>query len=374
MKKIVLDNLKNLRGWRTSRKLVAFAVDDYANVRVDSSKALERLNCAGLDLSCPLDHLDTVETLQDLDALFEVLDSVSDRRGRPAIFTAYAMSANPDFRRILESGEKYHYETVNDTFSRLSSEQASAYDGAWALWQEGMVKGLIQPQFHGREHLNVDLFEHKLRIKSSDLMANLANKSLAGITGDPTMPGVGFTHAFGLNDRSQLDRHRKTLQDGLELFEKVWGLRSITFTPPAQKLHPSMFEIAEERGVISIDKPLRCMRTLGDGTQRCEINRSGRQRGQGHVTVVRNVVFEPNKNMGFDPVERAMRQISAAFRWRKPAIVSSHRVNYCGHIDESNRKKGLDALGGLLQRITRRWPEVEFMSVDRLVEQMDSQT
>ena len=116
------------------------------------------------------------------------------------------------------------------------------------------------------------------------------------------------------------------------------------------------------------------MRAMGDGTHKSEINRSGRQRGQDHVTVVRNVVFEPNKDMGFDPVERAMQQISAAFRWRKPAIVSSHRVNYCGHIDESNRKRGLDALGVLLQRITQRWPDVEFISVDQLVEQMDSRT
>ena len=185
------------------------------------------------------------------------------------------------------------------------------------------------------------------------------------------MPGVGFTHAFGLNDRSQLDRHREILRDGLELFEKVWGFRSITFTPPAQKLHPSLFAVAEEGGVVSIDKPLRCMRAMGDGTERREINRSGRQRGQNHVTVVRNVVFEPNKDMDFDPVERAHEQISAAFRWRKPAIISSHRVNYCGHIDEDNQTRGLGALQKLLKRLVARWPEVEFVSVDRLVEIME---
>lgn len=370
MKQTVLDNLKNLRGWRTPRKLVAFAVDDYANVRVESREALERLSGAGLDLSSPFDRLDTVETRQDLAALFEVLYSVRDGCGRPAKFTAYAMSANPDFARILENGEKYHYETVSDTFSRLSSEQAAAYDGAWALWQEGMAKGLIQPQFHGREHLNIDLFEHKLREKSPDVMANLGNKSLAGITGDSAMPGVGFTQAFGLYDRSQLDRHREILRDGLELFQKVWGFRSITFTPPAQKLHPALYSEAVRRDIRAIDKPLRCTRAMGDGTHKREINRSGRQRGQDHVTVVRNVVFEPNKDMGFDPVERAVQQISAAFRWHKPAIVSSHRVNYCGHIDEPNRKRGLDALGVLLQHITERWPEVEFVSVDQLVEQM----
>lgn len=43
IKQYLLDNLKNLRGWRTPRKLVAFAVDDYCNVRLASRKARERL-------------------------------------------------------------------------------------------------------------------------------------------------------------------------------------------------------------------------------------------------------------------------------------------------------------------------------------------
>jgi len=369
IKRQIADNLKNLRGWRTPRKLVAFAVDDYANVRVASPAARERVIEAGLDLSGQMDRFDAMETRQDLEALFEVLDGVRDRRDRPAIFTAYSLSANPDFDRVLEQGE-YRYETVPDTFERLAVEQPHAYDGAWSLWLEGIERGLIKPQFHGREHLNVQLFERKLARRDPALMANLENRSLTGLVDEPDMPGVGFTHAFGLHGRGELERHEAILRDGFDLFERVWGFRSRTFTPPAQKLHPDLFPVVEECGSISIDKPLRCARALGDGAYLREINRSGRQRGQNHVTVVRNVVFEPGKDMGFEPVERAVRQIAAAFRWRKPAIVSSHRVNFCGHLDQANRRQGLEALRSLLTQITARWPEVEFVSVDRLVAEM----
>ena len=370
LKHHLADNLKNLRGWRSSRKLVAFAVDDYANVRVASSRARQRLMDAGLDLSSQMDRYDTLETRQDLEALFEVLDSVRDSQDRPARFTAYALSANPDFARILADGKHYHAEAVTETFARLEAEQPDAYEGAWALWQEGMERGLIKPQFHGREHLNVELFEHKLRSGAPDLHASIQHDCLAGISADPSMPGVGFSHAFGLHDSASLPQHRHILASGLDLFERVWGFRSTTFTPPAQKLHPALYDTAEAGGVVSIDKPLRCNRPMGDGTQRREVNRSGRQHGQNHLTVVRNVVFEPGKDMGFEPVERAMQQVAAAFRWRKPAIISSHRVNFCGHLDEANRKQGLAALKDLLGRITSRWPEVEFVSVDRLVSEV----
>lgn len=371
IRNLVRDNVKNLRGWRTSRKLVAFAVDDYANVRVASRQARQRLIDAGLSLSSQMDRHDALESRQDLHALFDVLDSVRDGRGRPAKFTAYALSANPDFARIRADGQHYYCESVPATFARLEVEQPTSYQGAWALWQEGMARGLLKPQFHGREHLNVEMLEHKLRSGAPDLLANIEQDSLAGITDDPVMPGVSFTHAFGLYDDAALPAHREILADGLNRFEQVWGFRSKTFTPPAQKLHPSLYETAESGGVVSIDKPFRCSRALGDGTYRREVNRGGRQRGQNHVTVVRNIVFEPGKDMGFDPVERAVQQVAAAFRWRKPAIISSHRVNFCGHLDEANRTHGLEALRKLLEKITARWPEVEFVSVDELVEQME---
>jgi hypothetical protein len=234
-----------------------------------------------------------------------------------------------------------------------------------------MARGLLRPQCHGREHLNVALFERKLQGSAPDLMANLEHDCIAGISSDPAMPGVGFTQAFGLHRRDELPGHRKILADAFDRFEQVWGYRSTTFTPPAQQLHPDLHEEMEQYGVVSIDKPLRCSRPLGDGSRRSEVNHSGRQRGQNHVTLVRNVVFEPGKDMGFEPVSRALEQTRAAFFWGRPAIISSHRVNFCGHLDEANRKRGLEALDRLLKAIVSRWPEVEFLSVDRLVDEMN---
>ena len=372
MKRLLLDNLKNIPGWRTAEKLVVLAVDDYGNVRQDSAASKQRMTDAGLEMSNRFDGFDAVETSHDLEALFDVLSSVSDCQGRPAVLTAYTLCANLDFDSIDTETAEYRYEPLPQTFSRLEEAQGQAYKGAWQLWRDGISTGLLRPQFHGREHLNVELLERKLRAGDKSLTINLANRSLAALKGDSTMPGVGFTHAFGLWERAELDRHKEIIADGLDLFERIFGFRSQTFTPPAQRLHPELFPYVEALGVRAIDKPLHCVRRLDMQKKRREINILGSDGN--HVSLVRNVVFEPTADRAFDSVKLALDQVAAAFRWRRPAIVSSHRVNFAGHIDPNNRSFGLDALKRLLRGIVERWPDVQFISADALVARVERTT
>ena len=368
MRQFVLNQLKNIPGWRANRRLVVLNVDDYGNVRLASRSARESLEHEGVIGSSAnrFDRYDTLETRQDLESLFEVLDSVRDRNSSPAKFTAYALSANPDFRRIQTEKAGYVYELLPATYERLSLEQHEAYAGAWSLWREGIKKGFIRPQFHGREHLNLEVFERKLARRDPALMANLERGSMAALSAEQGLEGVGFTAAFAVSDTASLDRHRAIIQDGLEKFEAVFGFPSVTFTPPAQQLHPDLYSFVAEQGVKAIDKPLRCRRRLGEGAYTSEVNKLGQNKAPDHLTIVRNVVFEPTENRGFDPVRYALDQVEAAFRWRKPAIISSHRVNFCGHIEPENRRRGLDALRSLLQQIVKRWPDVEFVGADEL--------
>ncbi|MDK9708674.1 MAG: hypothetical protein OEL83_16650 [Desulforhopalus sp.] len=366
-----MDNLKNIPGWHTPEKLVVFSVDDYGNVRLDSKTARDRLASKGVGLRGRFDNLDALETQQDLEGLLETLSSVTDSYGRHAVFTPYVLSANPDFEAMAQQGAGYSYEPLFRTFERLAIDQAGAYKGAWALWQEGVRLGLLKPQFHGREHLNVEVLERKLKANDEALRINIENHSMAGLSDEPSLPGVGFTHGFGLWDSSEITRHREIIADGLQLFEKMFGFRPETFTPPAQKLHPDLYPFVEGQGVRAIDKPLHCVRRLNRDRTVREFNLLGCRRGQGHVSLVRNVVFEPSNDRTFDSVGHALGQVAAAFRWRKPAIISSHRVNFCGHIEEDNRRFGLDALRELLRSFVQRWPDVRFISADELIERIN---
>jgi hypothetical protein len=61
-----------------------------------------------------------------------------------------------------------------------------------------------------------------------------------------------------------------------------------------------------------------------------------------------------------------LNRIETAFRYYKPAIISSHRVNFIGAIVPDNRNKNLMLLKQLLFEIVKKWPDVEFMSSDQL--------
>ena len=86
----------------------------------------------------------------------------------------------------------------------------------------------------------------------------------------------------------------------------------------------------------------------------------------GQLFYNRNCVFEPVQ-VTYDPVDFCMAQIQGAFNWNKAAIISTHRVNYMGKIDTSNRGKGLKKLDQLLKAITERWSDVIFMTTDEYV-------
>jgi hypothetical protein len=84
----------------------------------------------------------------------------------------------------------------------------------------------------------------------------------------------------------------------------------------------------------------------------------------------RNSLFEPVENQNFDWVSKCLQDIEIAFRWGKPAVISSHRVNYIGSIFENNRTQSLEKLKVLLTRVIKKWPDVQFISSAQLAEIM----
>ncbi|MBK7107876.1 MAG: hypothetical protein IPH61_01630 [Bacteroidetes bacterium] len=113
----IQNNLKNIPGWKTNRKLILFSVDDYGNVRLDSKEAREQLDAAGLSIPSRFDAYDTLETRVDLELLYATLSSVKDKNNKSAVFTPYALSCNIAFEKMAENNfSEYAYELLPDTY------------------------------------------------------------------------------------------------------------------------------------------------------------------------------------------------------------------------------------------------------------------
>ncbi len=352
-------NVKNaLFGTRTSRKIVVFDIDDYGNVRLNSRQARENLDRAGLRPASHFDEVDCMETNDDLDALFAVLRSVRDKNGNPAKFTAYTLPANINFEAMAQSGyQEYVYELLPDTLGKLGA----AYDNVMNYWHQGMQEGLIHPEFHGREHLHVKLIMEKLKLKDRDVLTCFQNRSLARLSPGP-FKNVSWNCAFDFDRFDENEQHAQTIKDGLQAFFKVFKFHPEVFCAPGASSHHVLFKVACQNGIKFVESSMLQKEHQGEGRFQRRLNYIGKKAASSGRHIVRNCVFEPSGPKQFDWVPNVLKQVEVAFRWRKPAIVSSHRVNFCGHIDEKNRTEGLRQLQELLKQIVRIWPDVEFMS------------
>lgn len=368
-KQALFNHAKNLVGWRTKRKLVVISVDDYGNVRLDSKEARERMDKAGLKIHSRFDAFDTLETREDLEALYEVLSSVKDKNGRHAVFTPFALPCNINFEAMEEEGyERYIYELLPETYTKLSVFYPKAYTGSWAAWQYGIQEGLMAPQFHGREHLNLHYFEELLRKNNPALLESLKNRSIVALP-EPSFTSLGWTAAFSFWSLDQLPLQQTILEEGTQAFQEVYGYAPSVFTPPAQQFHPSHYPLLKSLKFLAIDRPLFYQQHLGEGRYQRKLEYMHYDANLSMTKIVRNVVFEPTEP-NTDHVGKALSQIEAAFRLRKPAIISSHRVNYAGFVDPAYRTLGLGHLQVLLNQIVKKWPDVEFISVAELVDQI----
>ena len=362
----IKNNLKNLIGWKTNKKIIVFSVDDYGNVRLDSAEARKNLDEAGMKIHSRFDVFDTLETREDLEMLFDSLSSVKDKNGNSAVLTAFAVPCNIDFELMQkEEFSEYHYELLPVTFEKLTIKNSTAYQGAWQLWKEGLNEKIIIPQFHGREHLNLKVFNEKLINRDFELLTNLKNRSFANISSSG-YHSISYTAAFDFYKFEENKNFVSIIQDGTNAFENVFGFRASHFTPPAYNIHSTNFSVLKDCGIDFIDLAMFQKEHQGLNKYKHHFNYLGKQIDENLLAIIRNVVFEPTDDRGIDWIAYSLQQIETAFLWKRPAIISSHRVNFCGHIDAENRKIGIDALSQLLKEIVQRWPDVEFMAANEL--------
>jgi hypothetical protein len=332
-----------------------------------SLDAFHRLEKAGLDIRSldaeRYNQNDSLGSGKDLELLFEVLSGVTDKNGNYAVFTPITIVANPDFEKIKQSDFKeYFYEPFTETLKKHPG-----CENAFKLWQEGINKKVFLPQMHGREHLNVSAWLSALQ--KGDQQTRLAfDEGLWGFVPDQQkLPGIDFQAAFLLSYPAELEYHKKVIKEGLDLFEKLFGYRATYFVPPNGPFNNSLNATLAENGIKfrSVAKIQR--ESLGHGKFKKSFHWLGQKEKHGITYISRNCFFEPNQ-LGKDWINACLGEMEVAFRMKKPAVISSHRVNFVGTLNPKNREEGLRQLKVLLSQILKKWPDAEFMTTEQLGE------
>ncbi len=355
-------HISNIPGWRTNRKIVVFESDDWGSIRMPSKNVYNRLLESNIrvDLS-HFTKFDSLEKEEDLELLFDTLSRFKDTNGNHPVFTALCNVANPDFNQIKKDEfSKYAYEPFTNTLKEYNGS-----DKVLDLWRQGAKNRIFIPQFHGREHLNVARWMNGLK-QNMPITKMGFNLRLTGI--DPHVSKENrkdYQAAFDVDQRKEIGDHYGILKNGIDLFRDLLGYEPTYFCAPNGPFNFSLEKILLKKGIKYLNTPKLHKEPLGAGKVRRQINFLGGKSKLGLYYITRNVFFEPSYNLN-NNAKNTIKEIEIAFRWRKPAIISSHRVNYVGRIDAKNRANGLSQLNLLIKSILKKWPNVEFMSTTDL--------
>jgi len=363
--------LLNIPGWRTKRKIIVFESDDWGSIRMPSREAYLRSLRAGYPVNkIAYERYDALLSHEDLEFLFDLLRRYKDNNGNHPVITANCVVANPDFEKIANSDfKKYYYELITETFKKYPNHQNN-----FKLWISGMESGVFFPQFHAREHLNVRLFMEALSNGDKDAHWGFANKMPGSIPRGPRVKGNPYVESLRFTSEDDKNEKLAIMLEGLEIFEKLFGFKSKSITPPNYIWSPDFDEPIKEAGVMFFKSIRKTLEPVFDGESRYHNHFLGQRNCFGQVYLVRNAVFEPSLfGLGIkDSLQRCLSDISIAFQLNKPAIISCHRINFSGFIDETNRDINLNLLGKLLKEVTKRWPNVEFMNSVQLGDHIKS--
>jgi hypothetical protein len=356
--------LKNIPGWRTKRKIVVIESDDWGSIRMPSKEVARLLKEKGAKVEeNRYTRFDSLECNDDLTALYEVLTSFKDSSGKHPVITGVQIVANPDFPRIRESGfQQYYFEPYTETLKRYS-----AHDQVYSLVREGICSRLFVPEFHGREHVNVAQWMNAIkRPESGERFA--FDLELTGLSPEifPQF-SKSYQAAFDLEHEEELQGQQEIVESGLKLFAELFGYRARHFVPPNGPLHASLEQTLATNGIRYLQTArMFYAEPQGNGTFKKRFRYFGKHNSFGQQYFLRNSVFEPSEKQDFDWEGKCLREINSIFTFRKPVIITTHRVNYTGFIDERNRTRGLARLGGLLKEILKKWPDVEFLTSSEL--------
>lgn len=362
LKRKIISNIRNIQsGVKVPNRIIVIESDDWGSNRIASKECFDGLVTSGiLKKDCEVyDRCDSIAHSEDLSCIYEVISKYTGKDGKSAVITAFVNPVNPDFERIKDSGyNEYFYETFFETLAKEGEGE-----NVKSAWIEGISNHLIYPEYHGREHLTVPLWMEQLQKGNKTVLNAFEYRYFAVPTNAISTKAAQFRPTLYFDNINQKEWLKQSLSDGVDILKKIFGFAPIVFAPSNGVSHPDFDKVLFDKGIIGLHNPNRYE---PDGNGGITVAKYGRVNQIGQTYYHRNCVFEPVQ-CSYDTVDFCMAQIQAAFNWHKAAIISSHRVNYLGKINPSNRSRGLSELNRLLASIVKKWPDVIFMTSDEYI-------
>ncbi|MFW6058819.1 MAG: hypothetical protein ACODAQ_01475 [Phycisphaeraceae bacterium] len=314
-------------------------------------------------LGFPIDRLhNTLESPADLDALYNVLASVTGRDGQPAVMTGFVCLGNPDYDAIRAADFRAYHDIGLDEGVPIGWERGDIV----GAMRRGMHRGVFVPEFHaGLHHTSPTLWLELLRCGSVEgRIARILFDH--GCYAQPAhLPEYHRMSARQQRDWVQraLDRFRRAFgvspaaavtSDATPVTEVVWSLAGMeVFCLKNARLHDGSVVIYDTKPWNAQDA--RC--PMGGSNPELEM-----------VYLSRNVHADGAAFRNApDEAAPLVAAIHACWRRDEPAVMNTHRNNYVS-LDAQRAQAGRRMLGDVLERLVTEAPNVCFLTTHELAQ------
>lgn len=360
--------------WRTNRKIIVIESDDWGSIRMPDRRTYDLLIKKGYDLNGrPFERFDSIASETDFEHLLSTLSQFSDKKGKQPVVTLNVITGNPDFERIEgNSFSKFFVEDFTETIERYNRNKLST-------WNDAVKSGMLYPQFHGREHVNVFSWLNSLQ----DHQNEEVEAFYLGLMGIPpkNSPYLGNQHQIAFNydtsDPEKITYIGESIKDGIKRFKKFFGFLPESFIAPAY----TWDNLIEGKLIDNGIKILQGGRYQILPLSGKRIKHSMGEKKRKLTYLVRNAFFEPSTIIDTSQREQMLGQLikrtDVLFAQRRPVVIGSHRLNYVGVLDERNRIVNLYLLKRYLSHILKKYPDIEFLTtveLAKLISNEDSNT
>jgi hypothetical protein len=289
----------------------------------------------------------TLESAADVQQLVRTLLEFRGADGFPPVWQANTVMAAPDYARLdppLFLAEELPVLALPDLPSRWQRP------GLWSEVRSACEAGVWWPELHGFHHLPECAWLTALRRNQADARRAFEQQSMV----------CEAVESSGEYDASEPDALKlNNLRRAIDTFTRTFGRAPTSFCAPdyrwddrfeaeAGKLGVTLWQGRAERTRRSFPLVRRLLRRLAWQASSGE-----------RFYMPARVAFEPRGGPGGEAgsgaaarlgADAAHARVRAAWAAGRPAVVSTHRLNYA-HLDAAWSEAGRGALRGLLQRL-----------------------
>ncbi len=283
----------------------------------------------------------TLEHAVDVRALAGTLSAVRGADGLPAVLQANTIVANPDPVRLVPP--EFACAALPLT---VHPAQPARWErpGLWEAVREAEADGVWWAELHGLHHLPAQAWLTALRRGEDDARRAFEH-------GSPVCRAVEASGEYAADEPRPV--RAADLREAVAHFERLFGRPPTSFCPPDYRFDDWFEQEAAAAGLTTLQgrferhgQPFARQRRWLARWRPLEV-------AGGRFHLPPRIAFEPRGEAApAGPVGLAavLARVRAAWRRGRPAIVSTHRLNYA-HLDAAWSEAGRAALGSLLRSL-----------------------